>query len=224
MIKLVAFDWNGTILSDLQPCLEANNLTFTAFGLKPLSLKKFQETFDVPIINLYIANGYSEAKYRKNSRQQAELYQKFYEEKTRNTRSRSGVRQSLAWLKKKGIGTVVYSNHLENEIKSGLRRLKLDGYVGGIIGRTMIDEHHKARSKGGKLHNYVKSLRLKPKEVLSVGDTCEEIEIGHSLGFYNVTLTGGWNSTKRLKACKPDFLIHNLKDLIPIIKRLNSND
>ena len=68
---------------------------------------------------------------------------------------------------------------------------------------------------------YIKQNKFKPNEVISVGDTEEEIEIGKKYGYHTVAITGGFNSTGRLKKHKPDFLIHNMKDLIGIIKKLN---
>jgi phosphoglycolate phosphatase-like HAD superfamily hydrolase len=77
------------------------------------------------------------------------------------------------------------------------------------------------RSKEQKLIDYVSRNKIKPKQVISIGDSEEEIEIGKKCGFYSVALTGGWNSTNRLKKHKPDFLIHNLSEVKNIIKRLN---
>lgn len=75
--------------------------------------------------------------------------------------------------------------------------------------------------KQQKLEDYVKKHKFKPQEIISVGDTEEEIEIGKALGYHTVAITGGFNSTKRLKKQRPDFLIHNMKDLAGIIKKLN---
>lgn len=62
---------------------------------------------------------------------------------------------------------------------------------------------------------------LNSKEVLVIGDTIEEVEIGKKFGYSTVALTGGYQSTARLKAAKPDYLIHNLRDLKKIIQKIN---
>jgi phosphoglycolate phosphatase-like HAD superfamily hydrolase len=85
-------------------------------------------------------------------------------------------------------------------------------------------ESAKARGKGPKLFEWTKKQKLKSKEVMVVGDTDEEIEIGKHYGFWTVALTGGYNSTPRLRVFKPDFLIHNLMELEGIIKKLNKGN
>ncbi len=68
----------------------------------------------------------------------------------------------------------------------------------------------------------IKTKKLTTKEVVIVGDTLEEIEIAKNFGCYAVAITGGHNSTSRLKAMKPDFLLHNLSELKKIIVKLNT--
>jgi len=43
MIKLVSFDWNGTILADTYAVLESDNEVLKALGKKPITLKKLQK-------------------------------------------------------------------------------------------------------------------------------------------------------------------------------------
>ena len=38
MIKLVVFDWNGTLLSDAVATTEADNHVLGLFGIKPLTM------------------------------------------------------------------------------------------------------------------------------------------------------------------------------------------
>jgi phosphoglycolate phosphatase-like HAD superfamily hydrolase len=88
----------------------------------------------------------------------------------------------------------------------------------------MSDQTHLLkRSKETKLADFIKKYKFKPREIISVGDTTEEVEIGRNLHLHTVAITGGENTTSRLKKAKPDFIIHNLKDLIPIIKKLNAS-
>lgn len=60
MIKLVAFDWNGTILSDALACSQSVNEVLKLFNLKPATLKAYREHFDVPVSRTYLGLGISE--------------------------------------------------------------------------------------------------------------------------------------------------------------------
>ncbi|MCL5666578.1 MAG: HAD family hydrolase [Patescibacteria group bacterium] len=223
MIKLVAFDWNGTIISDTRPTWLASNMVFEKYGLKPISLKKFKDTFSIPIIDFYTANGFAKSSFMRVYKQQALLYYDTYDRQVKYTRSRGGTREVIKWIHHEGLKAIIYSNHLKFDIEKNLKRLGLTHYFDEILGRTTVHGHNLKRTKETKLLDYLKSNKFYKSEILTIGDTCEEIEIAHSLKIKSVALTGGWNSSKRLKACKPDFLIHNLKDLIPIIKKLNAS-
>ena len=58
----------------------------------------------------------------------------------------------------------------------------------------------------------------KPENTYLIGDSTEEPEIAHQLGLKCISITGGYFSTPRLKAAKPDFIVHNLKDVIEILE------
>lgn len=116
---------------------------------------------------------------------------------------------------------MIYSNHTIVGITAQLKRLKIGHHMDVVLANgTKQGALHK-KGKGQKLNDYVKRHKLKPSEVISVGDTEEEIEIGKHYGYHTVAITGGYNTIARLKKHKPDFLIHNMKELIGIINKLN---
>ncbi len=222
MIKLVAFDWNGTLLADTNQTWVSNNFAFAAMGLKPISLRKFKETFDVPIVNLYVNNGFNKLKFLKNQKEQAKLFHTFYESRATKIRSRAGSREILRWLKKNKIEAIIYSNHTVHGINLQLKRLKLKNLFTRVVANIEMHGASEIRSKESKLCEYTKLKGYKPFEVVSIGDTSEEVDIGQAQKFHTVAITGGFHTTARLKQCHPDFLIHNMGDLVGIIKKLNS--
>lgn len=223
MIKLIAFDWNGTLLADTQISLKAENKSLKAVGVKPLSLKKFQDAFDIPITKYWDNIGFSKSFVKTNLDVIENTFHSEYKKYAVQARTRAGVREVLKWLESQNINAAIYSNHDIPDIKKQLARLKIEKFITTILAnpgdeRLQIFNRHKDQ----KLNDYRKQQNIKPLEVISIGDTCEEVEIGKEYGYHTVALTSGFNSTARLKAAKPDFLVHNIKDLIGIIKRLNS--
>jgi phosphoglycolate phosphatase-like HAD superfamily hydrolase len=220
MIKLIAFDWNGTILADTNAVVSAESATRLHFGLPGTNLKEFREQYDIPIKTYWINAGFDPKVFEEKSHEIHLVFLKHYEPQEALCRTRSGVRNILAWLREQKIKNVIFSNHIVLHIQKQSKRLKIAEYFDGILARNTIDDssHMTAHGKAEKLYHYVQNLRLKPKEVLTVGDTVEEVEIGQKFGYTTVALTDGYQSTKRLKAAKPDFLIRNLIDLKKIIQ------
>lgn len=219
MIKLIAFDWNGTLLADTNPSLKASNEVFKIYGLKPINITGFRQTFTIPIKKMWENNG---LKREINFLEQSLTFHPLYEKYAAHTRTRQGTKELLTWLENHRIKQMIYSNHIAPDIIKQLMRLNIFEYFDEVLARPVGDHSHTLnKNKEQKLYDYVKRNKLKPREVITVGDTEEEIEIGKAAGFYTVAITGGYNSTSRLKKQKPDFLIHNMLELKKIIKKLN---
>ena len=222
MIKLVAFDWNGTLLADSRLAAAADGHALTPYTKKPVTLKQMQSHFTIPVINYFISLGLDQKTFKKDYKKINAYFNSYYEARVSGCRTRSGVRDSLNFISENKISTIIYSNHVTNYIITQIERLKIQKYFKTILARGEGDQSHMhSRGKEQKLFDYIKQNKFKPNEVISVGDTEEEIEIGKKYGYHTVAITGGFNSTGRLKKHKPDFLIHNMKDLIGIIKKLN---
>ena len=223
MIKLVAFDWNGTIFADTYAIYKSDNEVAKLLKIEPVSFKAFQKYFDVPVKNFYLALGVSEEELDKRSAQIAKSFHTYYETRSSKLRSRAGARELLEWLSKNHINCVIFSNHIVESIKKQLKRLRLEKYFLEVIANSHIESALKGRSKQGKLKSYLNNKNFLAEEVLIIGDTTEEVEIGKELGITTVALTSGNCSITRLKAAKPDYLIHNLKDTIGIVRKMITN-
>lgn len=221
MIKLVVFDWNGTILADTYAIYESDNQIFKLFKLKPVSFKTFQKYFDVPVKRFYLALGVKEEELDKKALQIASTFHSHYEVRAANVRTRANARELLNWLSKESIDSVIFSNHILEPIKKQLKRLKIN-HFSEILANTKLQAAFKGRSKKEKLKNYMRKHKILPSETLIIGDTIEEIEIARELGTFSVSITHGNCSIVRLKAAKPDYLIYNLRSIIGIIKELKS--
>ena len=125
MIKLVAFDWNGTLLSDAQTVTDACNHFIKALGGNPITLEIYRQKFTVPVIDFYESVGLDRQKVLKNSLKNSAIFHKYYELKVSNLRSRTGAREVLSWLSQNRIQAVIISNHVVDRINEQLNRLYL---------------------------------------------------------------------------------------------------
>lgn len=221
MIKLVVFDWNGTIFADTYAIYESDNQICKLLKLKPVSFKTFQKYFDVPVKRFYLVLGVPEQELDKKALQIASTFHSYYEVRAAKTRTRANAKRLLNWLSKENIDSIIFSNHILESIKKQLKRLKIN-HFSEILANTKLEAAFKGRSKKEKLKNYMRKHKFLPAETLIIGDTIEEIEIARELGAFSVAIAHGNCSVVRLKAAKPDYLIYNLRSVIDIIKGLNS--
>jgi len=195
LIRLVVFDWNGTLLSDTRACQEADAAVFRHFGLKALTLKGFQETFVIPLDKFYADNGLPEKTFWDNLDLIQNIFHENYEKRAKHCRSRAGARKLLKWLKEQGIESVILSNHTVKGIEGQLERLKLKDYFTQVLAN---EEHTKTgiKDKRERLKEFMGKEKINSAETLIVGDGPEEVEIGRKMGLKTVSISDGFCSLK----------------------------
>lgn len=221
MIKLVAFDWNGTLLADTLPIYQADAQVCKFLNLRIPTFKEFTEVFDIPVKNYYIHLGAKEKDLLAKAQAIENIFHNFYEQRIKSVRTRAHTKPLLNYLKEEKINALIFSNHLKEKISEQLLKFKIDKYFDVVLGNTDMTTAFKKRAKNEMLKQYLDNQKIKPSEVLIVGDTIEEIHIARQIGTKVASITHGNCSTKRLKEAKPDYLISNLLEIENILK-LNS--
>lgn len=219
MIKLIVFDWNGTLIADTLACMAADNRILKAYGGTPVNLKTYRDTIIIPAINFYTLHGCSREEFLQNPQKRVEIYQSFYETRVSKIRTRKSTKKLLHWLYKNKVESVILSNHTIEGIRSQLVRLGLDKYFTHILANETVKSTLKGRNKKEKLDDFFQQSKLKPQEVIIIGDSPEEVEMGKHVGIITVSITNGYYARKRLIAAQPDYLINNLEEIIDIIKK-----
>lgn len=217
MIKLVVFDWNGTLLADTLACMEADNQVLKTFGGTPVTLNEFRKTIIIPSIDFYVQHGCDRNTLLEKADKVSELFHATYESRASKCRTRTGTKELLPYLSSKSIDAVILSNHTMDGIHSQLARLNISMYFKDVLANSGLDSSLTGRNKSEKLQAYLQNSSYQPNETMIVGDSPEEIEIAHSLNLISVAVTGGYYSTQRLRNVKPDYLIGNIAKLTDII-------
>ncbi len=220
MIRLVAFDWNGTLIADTQTVVDCTNEQLKVFGHETIDIKTYRQTFEIPVNKFFANIGLDFKSIEKNYRKAGDIFHRYYEEKVKRCRTRSGTKNILKWLKMKKISSVIVSNHATERIAEQTKRLKIIEYFDAILANNDIHDSYTIKGKEKRLIAYLGKKKITASKILVVGDMTEEIIIGKDMGAKTVAVTNGHCSTSRLKAAKPDYLINNLKEVIGIIRDL----
>ncbi|MES2971913.1 MAG: HAD family hydrolase [Patescibacteria group bacterium] len=219
MIKLVVFDWNGTLIADLEAATVGCNAKLKIFGHSLITSSQYRQFFEVPTYKMYEQLGVPKNILEAKSREASEAFHAAYEPRVAKVRTRQGARQLLATLEAQGISKILLSNHTTTGIQSQVIRLNLSKFFNRILANADVYSSH-LKGKKDRLIDYFQTINFKPSETLIIGDTVEEIAIGQEIGLKTVAITGGFNTKAKLKAAKSDFLIHKLNDLMPILEQL----
>lgn len=188
MIKYVFFDFNGTILDDVNLCLNLLNKLLTLQNKKNLDIFEYRNVFTFPIKKYYELAGID---FNLNSFEElSEIFINDYQEASYNCNVYPNLREVLAKLTKSNIKKVVLSaSQIDNLLKQ-LEVLNLKSEFDNVLGLDNIY----ATSKVLVAKDFINNNKINPKEVLLVGDTTHDFEVASELGFKVILFAGGHQS------------------------------
>lgn len=216
MIRLVTWDWNGTLLADTEAGMAAGNHVIETFGGNPLPRDEYTKVFDFPALEFYC--GQHADREKMVTGDYSKVFHDYYETRAAQCRTRRGAREVLSWLNENSVDSVILSNHINGAIERQLKRLDIEKYFKAILANDDLGLTVSGRNKIHRMRDYLSQKHIDPSQTIIIGDCCEDIEIGKALDMRTVGVTGGYFSTPRLRASKPNYLISNLSGVIDIIQ------
>jgi len=215
--KYIVFDWNGTLFDDTHVVLESLNAHISHHGHAAVDIDTLRAHYDTPPKIYYRNLGFTEAEAERlhNS---GHLFNAHYESRTATLGLRAGSTEILTDLQKAGTKALILSNHIADAIRDQLKRLDIEHFFKDVLAFPNIALQYRDITKGERLRRHMQGYKFTPLNAVIVGDTVEEIEIGREQGLTSVAITGGMISEARLRAAKPDYLVHSLQELRPILQ------
>ena len=188
----ILWDWNGTLLDDLDLCLDVINQLLQARDLPAVSRTKYREIFGFPVIDYYRQLGFdfSREPFEKVSTEFILRYEA----------GRSGCPLMpaavpvLRKMRELGYTQSVLSASRADYLTRAVAAYNLDDYFHSLNG---LDNHHAA----GKIERGARLLRsqnLQPDSLLLIGDTLHDAEVAAALDLDCLLIAAGHHSRARL--------------------------
>jgi phosphoglycolate phosphatase len=208
----IIWDWNGTLLDDVEACVSSINCMLAPRNLPTLSTDRYRDLFDFPVKSYYLALGFDMAHEEWDS--VAAEFHRHYAHFSANSHLRPGVQKLLTTIHALGLTSSVLSA-CEQEILD--RMLGERGILPAFEHVHGLDNLH-AASKLERGHALIERLPHHVNHIVLVGDTLHDHEVARELGCDCILLTGGHNSERRLRTSGrriitsldqlPDLLTH----------------
>ncbi len=191
----VIWDWNGTLLDDMDLCLAIMDRILSRRGLKPLgALSRYREIFTFPVKDYYALAGLDLDK--EDFTDLAEEYMSDYRAHESGCSLMEGARETLRALDGMGVRQVLASASRQDDLERQVSARGLDGAFQVVLG--MSDQL--GGGKSGLAAGYIRENGLVPEDVFFVGDTVHDWETARSVGCRCVLIAGGHQSRARLEA------------------------
>ncbi|MDP9126954.1 MAG: HAD family hydrolase [Pseudomonadota bacterium] len=215
--KNLVFDWNGTLFDDIHALHASTNRLLELEGHQPVTLDTFRDNYTVPLEDLYRKMGFDQTQVARLMSLENSSFHDSYEAMAETTQLREGARDILIHVRDHKVQSVILSNHIVDPICAQLRRLEIDHLFFEVLAYADRATQFRDMTKGERLRRFMVKHDLSPEHTIIVGDSVEEIHIGREQGFVSVAITGGCASEERLRAENPNYLIHSLHELKPIL-------
>jgi phosphoglycolate phosphatase len=216
--KHIVFDWNGTLLDDIHALHSCTNKLLESEGHAPVDIHAFRSSYDIPFRRFYENFRFTGEQIDKLMSLENSAFHEHYEPLADRAGLRPGAVELFDHAKANGIDMLILSNHLVDPIKAQLRRLEVESYFKAVLAYADRTVQFRDMTKGERLRRFRMNGGGHPPEALIVGDSLEEIDIAREQNLISVAITGGCVSEERLRAAKPDYVIHSLHELKPIMQ------
>jgi len=191
---VIFWDYNGTILDDVNTCIMALNTMLNRRGMPAITLEKYIDIFDFPIIQLYKRAGFNLEK-ESFTEILAPEYISLYQPASYRASLRSGVLELLKTFKSAGCTQVLLSASQRDLLLEQTDTLGLTPFFDSILGLGDIY----AKSKTEQARRWIFEKHIASDNICVIGDTVHDFQVSLELGCQCILICGGHNSKQRLQ-------------------------
>lgn len=209
--KYIIWDWNGTILDDLQLNLEVENTLLSRRGRKLISgIDEYHEKFQFPIIRFYEELDFDleNEKFEDIAKEYvAEFDGRFYE-----LEIFPDAKGAICDFKDKGIKQIILSQTEQKWLEKQVEHHRMTELFTELLGARDIY----VKGKVAMALKWIEEGGIDAKDVLMVGDTVHDFEVSQSIGCDCVLIARGHHSKERLLSTGASVLdsIEELKRMV----------
>ncbi len=135
-------------------------------------------------------------------------------------REYEGVRDVLALLHARGHPMALVTSKANEGARRALRHLGIEQYVSEVVGLDSCQRH---KPDPEPVLIALHRLGYAPDEAIFVGDSPHDISAGNAAGVTTVAALWGPFARAALEAASPRFLIADIRELPPLISRLQGD-
>ena len=213
MIRLIIFDFDGTLGDTRANIVMTMRDTMCALGLEEPSEDAIAATIGIPL-----ADGFAQLypwMPAEETQHCAVTYRQIFE-KNRKLLIPGlfpHVKETLALLHSQGYTLTVASSRMSSSLRGFLHDMGIEEFISYVLG---VDNVEKAKPDPEPVLKTLRDLGMRPEETMVVGDMPVDIMMGRRAGAKTCAVTYGNASLKDLDMAEPNFIIGQFSDL-PVI-------
>lgn len=207
--EVAIFDWNGTLLDDLPLVYGSVQNIFNHFGKTPPSFETYQSEITADFLKFYKTHGIP---VDRESETLNAIRKEYFKKNNGTVALANGARELLQMF----LGLDLKIGIVSGEARGYLQDTRLKQFG---IEKCFDFVFDGVSNKMEKFKELVKILEVDPKTIFYIDDSYDGIAAAKNSGIttFGFIHKGSYNSREKIIAAKPDHIIGNLLEIIPII-------
>ncbi|NEN87634.1 MAG: HAD-IA family hydrolase [Okeania sp. SIO3H1] len=206
MIKIVIFDFDGTLADTFDLIFAITNDLSVEFGYKQAKKEEIPEIEKLSPLQVITQSGISIFKLPFLLRRIRAEFQK----EINNVRLFSGIKEILFALKQQGYQLGIITSNSQKNVEFVLQKYDLLIFDFIISAPTLF-------GKDKVIKQYLKTENIQPEEIVYIGDEVRDISASKKAKVKVIAVTWGFNSREVLSDYQPDALVDRPQELVEVI-------
>ena len=209
--KAIFFDFDGTIADTVNGILATMTATFKELNLPIPPQDAMKSTIGMLLGDALQQLGNLDDSQRVIA---VKTYQRLFREvELPNTRIFPGVSQTLQTLKSRGVKMAIVTSRGIESLRLILTQNNILEYFDELVTR---DNGFKPKPAPDMVNYLLQKMSLAPSDVLVVGDTTFDIDMGAAAGCKTCAVTYGNHSADRLATSKCDWMVGRFDEIAEV--------
>lgn len=206
MNRTIIWDFNGTLLNDMQICIDCMNQLLSDRSLPHLGMDRYREIFSFPVRQYYQQLGFdfNQEPFDIPAHQFIDLYR----QKLKEAPLHEETKDLLNFFHDKGFRQIILSAMEQQFLEETLEQKDIVGYFDQVAGI----KNHLGDGKLETARDILRGPENARDRYILIGDTIHDYEVAQELGIPCILVSNGHQSYRRLRwlECK---VLRNLNDL-----------
>ena len=204
--KHIIWDWNGTLLNDLELCVRMLNQSLSKRNIPNITIQEYKEKFLFPIKTFYESVGFN---FDKEPFEDTNIeFHDGFEKNFKTLGLQPFAEETIIALHKKNVTQSILSATMQAKLIEQVGFFGLDHYLDNITGLSNTPSGYGKEYEGEEL---LMSVDIDKSETIIIGDSLLDFRVSQSLGIDCGLVYNGHNDINRLKATGA-YTFEHIKD------------
>jgi phosphoglycolate phosphatase len=190
--EMIIWDWNGTLLNDIDICIESINCLLDRRGMKSITKDFYLDFFRFPVIDFYVDLGFNFESEDFDALSDEYINQ--YLSIEARSSLHDGAIDLLNHFQANHVDQIVLSAMEQHTLTRAVGKYNIRSYFTDIIGTPNFYGQGKLETA----RQFIEKSSLSPSQITLLGDTVHDFEVAKALGCNCILISGGHQPYEKL--------------------------